>query len=117
VTYAADDRGRPVLLLSGVAVHAKNLAADSRASLVVFDEKAEHNPLGSPRLNLLGEVRLISQGEVETARNIYLARHPKSVEYLKFADFSFYRMEIFDIYYIAGFGDMGWASVSEYASV
>src|SRR5690349_6923856 len=54
--YAADTLGRPVLLLSRLAVHSKNLVQDSRASLLVFEESTESAPLDSARLNLLGDV-------------------------------------------------------------
>jgi hypothetical protein len=68
-------------------------------------------------LNLLGHVLPIPDNEVDTARAVYLDRHPDSAEYLDFGDFSFYRMEIDDIYFVGGFGEMGWVTVSEYASI
>src|SRR5438477_10222417 len=72
--YAIDGQGRPVLLMSRLAVHTKNLAQESRASLLVFDESTEIDPLNSARLNLLGDVALIPEGDAAGPRNRYLAR-------------------------------------------
>ena len=112
--YAIDAQGRPVLLMSRLAVHTKNLAADSRASLLVFDERTEHDPLNSARLNLLGDVALIPDSELADARARYLARHPEAEQWAEFGDFAFYRIDVSDIYYVGGFGTMGWVSLADY---
>ena len=112
--YAADTLGRPVLLLSRLAVHSKNLVQDSRASLLVFEESTESAPLDSARLNLLGDVALIREPELDDARARYLARHPDSAQWAEFGDFAFYRIDVVDIYYVGGFGAMGWVSPDDY---
>jgi intracellular septation protein A len=48
------------------------------------------------------------------ARNRYLARHADSKYWVDFRDFGFYRMHVVDVYYVGGFGVMGWVSASEY---
>src|SRR5690242_3730455 len=112
--YAIDAQGRPVLLMSGLAVHTKNLAGDSRASLLVFAEGTEIDPLNSARLNLLGEVALIPEPELADARARYLARHPEAEQWAEFGDFAFYCFNVVDIYYVGGFGVMGWVSLTDY---
>ena len=58
--------------------------------------------------------RPIPESEVADARNLYLERHANSKYWVDFEDFSFYRMDVVDIYYVGGFGVMGWVSASEY---
>ena len=113
--YAADAAGRPLLLMSRLAVHTKNLAGDSRASLLVFEPGIESELLNSARLNLLGDVAAVPEPEFADARARYLARHPEAAQWAEFGDFGFYRMNVIDIYYVGGFGVMGWLSVSDYA--
>jgi len=51
---------------------------------------------------------------VSQARQFYLARYSNSKYWVDFEDFSFYRMNVVDVYYVGGFGVMGWVSASEY---
>jgi putative heme iron utilization protein len=108
VTYALDADVRPIFLLSALAVHTTNLRANSKASLLVFAESAESDPLGSARLNVFGEVELVSEAEISTVRGLYLARHPEAEQWVDFGDFTFYRMSVRQAYYVGGFGVMGW---------
>ena len=112
VEYAVDATGRPVLLLSGLAVHTKNLTVDARASLIVFAPGAEQDALGSARVTLMGEVR--PEADEDDVRARYLLRHPQAEQWVGFGDFAFHRMEIADVYYVGGFGQMGWVSGSGY---
>lgn len=116
VNYALDHEARPVFLLSSLAVHAKNLAGNAKASLFVFEQEAGADPLASARVNFMGEVRRVPQDEAAAARELYTRRHPSSAGYVEFADFSLYRLAVQDIYYIGGFGEMGWVSPEEYAA-
>jgi putative heme iron utilization protein len=112
--YALDDRGRPVFLISTMAMHTQNLQADSRASLLVTQPDSNGDPLGSSRVTLVGNVVPVPQADLDESRNLYLRRHPNSKYWVDFEDFSFYRMEVVDVYYVGGFGVMGWVAASEY---
>lgn len=59
----------------------------------------------------------IPEQDVAVARRLYLARYDNSRYWLDFEDFSFYRMDVLDVYYVGGFGVMGWVSAPEYGSV
>ena len=111
--YGLDDHGRPILLISTMAMHTQNLQADSRASLLVTQEDAS-DPQGASRVTLLGNVLLAPAAEVAAARKLYLARYANSKYWVDFEDFSFYRMNVVDVYYVGGFGVMGWVSASDY---
>jgi putative heme iron utilization protein len=112
--YGLDQQGRPIFLISTMAMHTQNLHEDSRASLLVTRDDAGGDPLGASRVTLLGNVQLIPQSEVADARTLYLARYANSRHWVDFDDFSFYRMDVVDVYYVGGFGVMGWVSASDY---
>ncbi len=116
VNYALDEEGRPIFVLSGLAVHTKNIADDAKASLCVFGPDAETDVLGAARMDLMGTVAIVPADELETARHLYFARHPDAEQYMEFADFNVYRMEVLDVYFVGGFGMMGWVTPSDYAS-
>ena len=112
--YGLDEKGRPVFLISTMAMHTQNLQADPRSSLLVTQPDASGDPLGASRVTLLGNVLPIPEPEVAEARRLYLARYANSKNWVDFEDFSFYRMDVMDVYYVGGFGVMGWVSASEY---
>jgi len=112
--YALDEKGRPVFLISTMAMHTQNLQADPRASLLVTQPDAAGDPLGASRVTLVGNVLPMPEPDVAEARKVYLARYANSKNWVDFEDFSFYRMEVMDVYYVGGFGVMGWVSASEY---
>ena len=112
--YGLDEQGRPIFLISTMAMHTQNLQADSRAALLVTQNDASGDPLGASRVTLIGNVVPIPHPEVAEARKLYLACYANSKYWVDFEDFSFYRMEVADVYYVGGFGVMGWVSASEY---
>ena len=112
--YGLDDRGRPIFLISSMAMHTQNLQADPRASLLVTQVDASGDPLGASRVTLVANVPQLPKSEVPTARELYLQRYENSKYWVDFEDFSFYRMNVVDIYYVGGFGVMGWVSASDY---
>jgi len=112
--YGLDDQGRPIFLISTMAMHTQNLQADPRASLLVTQEDAGGDPLGASRVTLVGKVLPLPESEVADARKLYVSRYANSKYWVDFEDFSFYRMDVVDVYYVGGFGVMGWVSASEY---
>lgn len=112
--YALDDFGRPLLLLSSLAVHTKNLLANPHASLLIAEEPEEDNPLAAGRVNLMGMVQPVPETEVEGTRHRYLEWHPGAAEWADFGDFRFYRLAVTEIYYVGGFGNMGWVAAGDY---
>jgi hypothetical protein len=112
--YGLDDQGHPIFLISTMAMHTQNVHADPRASLLVTQPDARGDPLGASRVTLLGNVSPVPKSEVSEARKLYLARYANSKYWVDFEDFSFYRMDVVDVYYVGGFGVMGWVAASEY---
>lgn len=112
--YGLDARGRPIFLISSMAMHTQNLQGDARASLLVTQPDASGDPLGAGRVTLVGNVLTIPEPEVPDARQFYLERHVNSKYWVDFDDFSFYRMDAVDVYFVGGFGVMGWVAASDY---
>jgi heme iron utilization protein len=112
--YGLDQKGRPIFLISTMAMHTQNLQADSRASLLVTEPDTEGDSLGAARVTLVGKVLAIPQPDVAEARRLYLERYANSKYWVDFEDFSFYRMEVVDVYYVGGFGVMGWVAAADY---
>ena len=113
--YALDGAGRPVFLISTMAMHTQNLQQDGRAGLLVTQPEASGDPLGAARVTLVGNVSPIAETEVGEARRLYLERHENSKCWVDFDDFSFFAMDVVDVYYVGGFGVMGWITAQEYS--
>jgi putative heme iron utilization protein len=114
--YALDDAGRPLFLISTMAMHTQNLQADLRASLLVTQPDASTDPLAAARLTLMGEARVLKGDEVPAARAAYLARHEKAGYWVDFDDFGFWRLEVLDAYFVGGFAAMDWVTSADYAA-
>jgi putative heme iron utilization protein len=111
--YGLDHDGRPTFLFSTLAVHTQNLAADARASLLVTAAHIGEDALAQPRATLLG--RIVPIPAESAVRQDYLARHQSARRWVGFADFRFYRLEVLQLHFVAGFGAMGWVTAAEYA--
>jgi putative heme iron utilization protein len=98
VATAAD--GAPLLLISRLAVHTKNLLIDARVSLML-DERTPGDPLQSARVMLMGRA---TRTESADARRRYLAHQPEAEMFADFGDFSFYQINLAGAHLVAGFG-------------
>ena len=114
--YGLDEQGRPVFLISTMAMHTQNLLGDPRASLLVTPPESRTDPLGAARVTLMGTATKVPSGEVAQVRERYLSRHANASYWVDFTDFGFFRMAIEDIYFVGGFGSMGWVAPTDYAA-
>jgi putative heme iron utilization protein len=112
--FALDAGGRPIFLISSMAMHTQNLKADPRCSLFVSQTSTEGDPLGSARATMMGPAEKVEGHDLVSARETYLARHENSRYWADFADFSFFRLQPIDLYYVGGFGVMGWVGADDY---
>jgi putative heme iron utilization protein len=110
VLSATTQDGWPLLLLSDLAEHSKNIQADPRVSLLFDGTAGLESPLTGPRLSLLGHARE-SGAEAERAR--FLARHPSAALYAGMKDFRLYRVEPARGHLVAGFGRIHWLAARE----
>jgi putative heme iron utilization protein len=100
VNVASAFDGTPVLLISRLAIHTKNILADARVSLML-DERKEGDPLQGARVMLMGRAERTDDPHV---RRRYLARQPEAAMFADFADFAFYRVALTGAHLVAGFG-------------
>ena len=112
--YALSAGGAPLLLLSGLAAHTHNLRADPRAGLFVGDHSAAADPQAGARLSLMGRAAPVPDDAAPDARARYLARWPRAADTLALADFSFWRFEIEEARFIAGFGEIRWLTADAF---
>jgi putative heme iron utilization protein len=98
VATAAD--GAPLLLISRLAVHTRNILADPRVSLML-DERKPGDPLQGARVMLMGTAAATDDAQ---ARRRYLARQPEAEMFAGFGDFAIYRIELKAAHLVAGFG-------------
>jgi putative heme iron utilization protein len=113
VPFALSPDGEPLLLLSSLAQHTRNLEADPRASLLVHDAAAAaKDPRTAARLALVGRVRRLAGAEEAEARALYLARHPGSRGLLEL-DFALFRLSVEEGQLVGGFASAGWLSGQE----
>ncbi|MDU1809328.1 MAG: DUF2470 domain-containing protein, partial [Bradyrhizobium sp.] len=95
--------GAPVILISRLAVHTKNVLTDSRVSLML-DERAPGDPLEGARIMLSGKAEQATAENREMLRRRYLNAHPSAADYADFADFSFFVIRPSGTHLVAGFG-------------
>ena len=103
VNLATHSDGSPILLISRLAVHTRNILADNRVSLML-DERAEGDPLEGARIMLLGRAEEASEPDLEHFRHRYLNAHPSAEAFVGFKDFSFFLVRLSGTHLVAGFG-------------
>ena len=105
VLVAADHDGAPLLMISRLAEHTRNIAQDPRVSLLFEATAGLVDPLTGPRLTLLG---VVGSADRPGQRERFLARHPSAADYAGFADFSLCRVRPIRAHLVAGFGRINW---------
>lgn len=110
VQAATDHQGAPLLLLSTLALHTRNLQADPRVALLFDGTAGLEEPLTGPRLSVLGRATITSH---PAPRRRYLARHPGAAGYADFRDFAFYRIVVERAHLVAGFGRIEWVEAAQ----
>ena len=112
VNVATDADGAPLLLISALALHTRNLSRDGRAALLLA-EAGKGDPLAHPRLSLVGTC---APFPAAGARRRFLAKHPKAVLYAELPDFSVWRMTVQAAHLNGGFGKAAALTAAELAT-
>jgi heme iron utilization protein len=116
VAYGSLGDGSPVLFVSRLAEHARNLESDGRASLVVADPSPRKDVLASGRVTLAGSAARPSAELAETARDAYVAAVPSAKAYLDFRDFSLWILRVERVRWVGGYGRMDSVDAESYTA-
>ena len=112
--YGLDECGCPTFLISTMAMHTQNVLANDRASLLVTEAGVAEDPLGAGRVTLVGHVAKTPESALACVRQEYLVRYQNASYWVDFKDFAFFQMNIVDVYFVGGFGVMGWVNADDY---
>ncbi|NQV84071.1 MAG: DUF2470 domain-containing protein [Rhodospirillales bacterium] len=105
ITAGFDYDLSPILLFSTLSDHTRNLAVDSRASLLFEETSRLKNPQTGPRVSVLGRITKTTDA---THQRRFLAQHPEAALYAGFGDFAFFRMDITRVHFVGGFAKAVW---------
>jgi heme iron utilization protein len=108
--FVLDHNCQPIIFISSIAEHTKNIIVNPKVSLLVFDKGDDLQ--ANARLTLIGEATQISKDDADLVAR-YCRYLPQTVNYLAMHDFSFYRINIHQARYIASFGKMNWMDGDE----
>jgi heme oxygenase (biliverdin-IX-beta and delta-forming) len=103
VNVASHADGSPILLISRLALHTRNIIADSRVSMML-DERAEGDPLEGARIMLAGRAEEAGSADLDMVRRRYLNAHPSAEAFVDFKDFGFFLIRPKSMHLVAGFG-------------
>ena len=115
VTYGLLD-GAPVLCVSNMAEHGRNLAGDQRASIAIVAPATESDPLASGRVTLAGRVERPSSDEAAAAREAHVAAVPAAKYYIDYSDFALWVLRVQRVRWVGGYGRMDSATGQAYAA-
>jgi putative heme iron utilization protein len=110
VLVAADHDAAPILLLSALAEHTRNIEQDANVSLLLDGTAGLASRLTGARLSLQGHAVKSTEARHRTR---FLARHPDAAAYVDFSDFGFYRIEVARGHLVAGFGQIEWIAAAD----
>jgi heme iron utilization protein len=116
VAFGAFDDGSPVLCISTLAEHRRNLEADDRASLMVAAPGATRDPLAGGRVSLAGRARMPEGEERKRARDAHISAVPQAAAYADFGDFAFWVLSVERVRWVGGYGRMDTVDAAAYAA-
>ena len=109
--YVLDYDGQPVMLISDIAQHTRNIKQNNKVSLTIFD-RYSNDPHASGRLTWIGDAEPVNPGDTEISRR-YLRYFPSSESYFQAHDFSLYCIHLRRSRFIGGFGQIFWVEADE----
>src|SRR5947207_6724589 len=105
----ADRQCRPVIYISRIAQHTRNILADSRVSLTVFDSSGDSDDVQARgRVTCIADARPLGAQEEEDVRERYFRYFPSARQYAQTHDFEFYWLDLIRVRFIGGFGQIYW---------
>lgn len=112
-TYMTDHHGHPIIYISHLAQHTKNIQHNPQISLLVSQDHGDDINAGA-RLTLLGQAQPLDPDEVADVAHKFCLKFPESATYQNTHDFNFYRIQVEHVRYIGGFGQIFWLDVGQF---
>lgn len=117
VTFGATDAGEPVLVVSTMAEHGRNLAREPKASIAIAEHVPEgEDPLDRARITLAGHVVVPEGAEADAALEAHARHYPHARGYATYADFTTYVLRVERVRWVGGFARMSTVEAADYAS-
>jgi heme oxygenase (biliverdin-IX-beta and delta-forming) len=116
VTFATLPGGAPVLFVSTLAEHGRNLQRDGRSSIVVAQPSPSGDPLAAGRVTLAGTAHRPEGADADAARAAYLTGVDEADMFISFSDFSLYVIDVERVRWVGGYGRMDSATPADYAA-
>lgn len=111
--YALTAADEPLIFVSSLAEHTRNMLNDPRVSLFIQDTATNANPQSIARATLLGVVEAVAETEGEDAAQCYVQRFPEAAQNFQLGGFSMLKIVVQHVRYIGGFGEMFWVSLND----
>lgn len=111
--YAITSAGAIVFFFSSLATHTKNFRGDDKVSLYVSPDAGD---FAGARLTIIGNIESVPDETVDAAAESYFSQHPEARQWASFGDFQFYQLAPVSVYFVAGFGSMGWIEGNQFQS-
>jgi heme oxygenase (biliverdin-IX-beta and delta-forming) len=113
--YCVDDECRPILYISTIAQHTKNILADSRVSLTVVEPATDSDDVQArSRVTCLGRATPVQDSASDEVRSRYIRYFPEAAAYDQTHDFLFFRLDLVRVRFIGGFGQIYWVEPDEF---
>ena len=113
--YCADRQGRPIIYISHIAQHTRNILADSRVSLTVFDTSGDSDDVQARgRVTCIGDARAVDDASVANVGERYFQYFPSARQYEGTHSFQFFRIDLVRVRFIGGFGQIFWVEPGEF---
>ncbi len=110
--------GAPVVFICDLSVHTDNIKANPNVSVMVFSPDKFGNVFNGSRVTFSGKMEIVEdEKQIAQLRKAYLAVHPDSKLFIDFGDFNYYMLDVKSIYFIGGFGEIGYVDLDEYKKV
>jgi putative heme iron utilization protein len=104
--FILDPEGNPIILISDLAEHSRNLQADPRCSLILQPFAEDMQSTG--RITVIGHAAMLAADDKAALRSTYLHRFPQAADYFAMHDFRFWRIRPLKVRWIGGFGRIHW---------
>jgi putative heme iron utilization protein len=112
--YCADEFCRPIVYISHIAQHTKNILMDPRVSLTVVQRNVDSDDVQAHgRVTCVADARPVAENE-SGVRERYFRYFPSARQYEQTHDFAFFRLQLVRIRFIGGFGQIYWVEPDEF---